>query len=335
MEREPGMADIATVGGIGLHVLIGGGSGFIGRALTAALRARGDRVTWISRTPGPDRITWDSLARDGLPPCDAVVNLAGMHILNPRRRWDDAYRAEVIRSRVETTRTLVRCINASPAAPAVFVSTAGKCFYGTRELDAAEAHPELDEDSAPMGMDFPAELVARWEEAAEGVDAARVRHVQVRIGVVLGSVERSGLLGRLWRIGRTRGFLPIVRLPFCLGLGARIGSGRQMFPWIHIDDIVGIMLHMLDDARTSGRYNAVAPGIVTNAEFTASLARRLRRPVSWSVPEWLVRAVVGAERSSILLRGQNVRPRRTLEAGYRFRHPEMDGALADLVKITI
>jgi uncharacterized protein len=316
-------------------VLIGGGSGFIGSALTASLRERGDEVTWISRTPGLGRVTWDDLGRNGLPPCDAVVNLAGMHILNPRRRWDDAYREEVIRSRVETTRTLVRCINESAAPPAAFVSTAGKCFYGTRELDAAEAHPELDGDSAPMGVDFPAELVARWEAAAEGVDMRRVRHVKVRIGVVLGSVERGGFFGRLWLIGRTRGFLPIVRLPFCLGLGARIGSGRQLFPWVHIDDMVGILRHMLDDPHADGRYNAVAPGIVTNAEFTAAFARRLRRPVLWSVPEWLVRALVGDERSSILLRGQNVRPRRTLEAGYVFRFPDIDGALADLVRITI
>jgi uncharacterized protein (TIGR01777 family) len=253
---------------------------------------------------------------------------------NPGRRWNDAYRAEVIRSRVETTRTLVRAINASPDPPEVFVSTAGKCFYGTREIDAAEAHPELDEDSAPMGLDFPAELVALWEQAAEGVEGTRVRHVRVRIGVVLGAVERRSFLGRLWRIGRSRGFLPIIRLPFCLGLGCVIGTGRQPFPWIHIDDMVGILLRAIDDPRMRDRYSAVAPGIVTNEAFTRAFAKRLRRPVLWSVPEWLVRALVGEERSSILLRGQLVRPRRTLEAGYVFRHPEIGGALDDLVKIT-
>lgn len=317
------------------HVVIGGGSGFIGAALTAALRGRGERVTWISRTPGPERITWADLARDGLPRCDAVVNLAGQHILDPTRRWTDAYRDEVIRSRVETTRTLVEAINANPSPPAVFVSAAGKCFYGTRELQAAEAHPELDEDSAPMGVDFPAELVAQWEAAAEGVDADRVRHVKVRIGVVLGSVERKSHLGRLWRVGRARGFLPLIRLPFCLGIGAAIGDGRQMLPWIHVDDMVGILVYALDQPGMTGRYNAVAPGIVTNAEFTRAFARHLRRPLVWSVPERLVRALVGAERSSILLRGQLVRPRRTLAAGYRFRFPAIDDALSDLVKVTI
>ncbi len=317
------------------HIVIGGGSGFIGSALTRVLRARGDRVTWISRTPGPDRITWRDLAAHGLPPCDVVVNLAGQHILDLRRRWNADYREEVIRSRVDTTRTLVAAINDSVTPPSVFVSTAGKCFYGTRELDAREMHPELDEESKPMGLDFPAELVGQWEAAADGVDASRIRHVKLRIGVVLGKVERKSAIGRLWRIGRERGFLPIIRLPFCLGLGCVIGKGTQMLPWVHIDDMVGILLHVIDNPETQGRYNAVSPGIVTNREFITEFAARLRRPVLWSVPERVVRAIVGDERSSILLRGQLVRPRRTLEAGYAFKYPEIRGALADLVQITI
>lgn len=319
----------------GRHYVIGGGSGFIGSALTRALRDHGDRVTWISRTAGPDRITWGALAAGGLPPCDGVVNLAGMHILNPRRRWNDAYRAEVISSRVETTRTLVAAINASPSPPAVFISTAGKCFYGTQELDVQGTNPELDEDSAPQGMDFPAELVGLWEQAAEGVDGSRVRHARVRIGVVLGMVDRRTRLGRLWRIGRARGFLPIIRLPFCLGMGAVIGTGQQMLPWIHINDMTGILLHILDRDDLSGRYNAVSPGIVTNREFTHAFACRLGRPVVWAVPEWLVRWLVSDERSSILLRGQLVRPRRTLESGYAFSFPTIEGAMKDLVHMTV
>jgi len=318
-----------------LHVVIGGGSGFIGAALTKALRDRGDAVTWISRQTGPGRVTWDSIARNGLPPCDVVVNLAGQHILDVRRRWNEAYREEVIRSRVDTTTDLVRAMNASPRPPAVFVSTAGKCFYGTRELDAAEAHPELDEDSTPMGMDFPAELVGQWEAAADGVDASRIRHAKLRIGVVLGKVERKSHIGKLWQIGRARGFLPIIRLPFCLGLGAVIGKGTQMLPWVHIDDMVGILLHVIDKDDARGRYNAVSPGIVSNRDFIHAFGKQLRRPVWWSVPEWVVRRIVGDERSSILLRGQLVKSRRTLEAGYVFRYPTLQPALADLVQITI
>jgi len=226
-------------------------------------------------------------------------------------------------------------LNASPTPPEVFVSTAGKCFYGTRELDAAETYPELTEDSEPMGIDFPAELVGLWEAAADGVDGNRLRHVKLRIGVVLGKVERRSHIGRLWQIGRARGFLPIIRLPFCLGVGAVIGTGRQPLPWIHIDDMVGILLHVIDEQDTRGRYNAVSPGIVTNRQFIEAFAARLRRPIMWSVPEWLVRFLVGDERSSILLRGQLVRPKRTLESGYVFRFPQLESALEDLVYVTI
>lgn len=320
---------------MGKHVLIGGGSGFIGSALTHALLARGDRVTILSRQAGPGRITWEDLARDGLPACDAVVNLAGQHILNPRRRWTAAYREEVIRSRIETTESLVDAINAAPRPPSVFVSTAGKCFYGTRSDIVDGQYPELDEDSPPMGLDFPAELVGRWERAADHLDRDRVRHVRLRIGIVLGAVERGSLLGRLWRVGRSRGFLPLVRLPFCLGLGAILGNGRQPFPWIHIDDMVGILLRMLDDAAAEGVYNCVAPDVVSNAEFTRAFARRLRRPILWSVPPGVIRRLVGAERASILLEGQRIRPKRTLALGYRFRFPAIEAALQDLVRITL
>ena len=202
-------------------------------------------------------------------------------------------------------------------------------------MQTNEAYPELDEDSKPMGLDFPAQLVALWEAAAEGVDASRVRHVKLRIGMVLGKVDRKSYIGWLWQIGRARGFLPIIRLPFCLGLGAVIGTGRQPLPWIYIDDMVGILLHVIDQPDTRGRYNAVSPGIVTNRQFIEALARRLRRPVLWSVPEWLVRYLVSNERASIFLRGQRVRPKRTLQAGYVFRYPELTPALEDLVYVTI
>jgi len=316
------------------HIVIGGGSGFIGAALTEALRNRGDRVTWISRQAGEERMTWDRLEKDGLPDCDVVVNFAGQHILDMSRRWTDAYREEVIQSRIKTTQTLVEAINAKASPPETFISTAGKCFYGTKELAEDEAYPELDEYSEPMGMDFPAELVSQWEAAAEGVNTSRVRHIKLRIGVVLGAIERKSYLMKFWRIGRARGFLPIIRLPFCLGLGATIGKGTQIFPWIHIDDMVGIILHVIDNKETEGRYNAVSPNAVTNREFTKVFSKYLRRPIIWAVPAWLVKAVVGEERSSILLQGQLVRPRRTLEAGFSFKYPYIDGAMADLVKIT-
>ncbi|MEO1222632.1 MAG: TIGR01777 family oxidoreductase [Pseudomonadota bacterium] len=317
------------------HVVIGGGSGFIGSALANSLRARGDRVTVISRTAGVGRITWQDLRQNGLPRCDAVINFAGQHILKPTRRWTDRYRDEVIRSRVETTRLLVDAINAAAHPPAVFASTAGKCFYGSRDDITDDDYPELDEDSQPMGMDFPAELVALWERAADHLDNERVRHVRLRIGIVLGAVERKSMIGRLWQVGRTRGLLPLIRLPFCLGVGAILGTGRQPFPWVHIDDMVGIVLHVIDRRDAVGRYNCVAPGIVSNEEFTRAFASRLHRPVTWAAPSALVTALVGKERASILLKGQRVRPKRTLELGYVFRYPKIDDALDDLIRFAI
>jgi uncharacterized protein (TIGR01777 family) len=317
-----------------MHVVIGGGSGFIGRSLTQALRARGDQVTWISRTAGPDRVTWTSLREMGLPRCDAVVNLAGKHILNLAERWDEAYKADLVRSRVETTQTLVEAINTSAAPPSVFVSTVGKCFYGVPDSGRPAEYPPLDEDAAPMALDYPAEMVRIWERASDGLTPA-VRHVKVRVGIVLGAVERRSLLGRLWRIGRSQGFLPMIRAPFCLGVGCNIGSGAQPFPWVHVQDIVGIILHTIDSPAASGRFNAVAPGVVSSRAFTESLARHLRRPIVWTAPAWLVRWIVGSERASILLQGQNVVPRRTLEMGFRFRFPTLETALDDLVKVTV
>lgn len=317
-----------------MHILIGGGSGFIGSALTARFRARGDSVTWISRTAGPQRITWADVEHGRIPPSDVVINLAGQHTLDVRRRWNNAYRQEVLRSRVDTTATLVRALNAMAQPPAVFVSTAGKCYYGTAEVATDQSYPMLDESATPMGLDFPAELVAQWERAADGIDAQRIRHVSLRIGVVLGAVDRHNTLARLWRVGRAHGFLPLIRLPFCLGLGAVMGHGRQPVPWLHIDDAVGIFEHLVDAPSARGRFNAVAPGVVSNCEFTQALAQQLHRPVMWAAPAWLVRAVVGADRASILLEGQHVVPRRTLEAGYRFKYATLGLALQDLVRIS-
>ena len=318
-----------------MHILIGGGSGFVGSALTARLRARGDEVTWVSRTPGPDRITWNDVAEGRLPECDVVINLAGEHILNLRRRWNDEFRRDLVSSRVGTTRALVSALNAMPRPPAVFISTAGKCFYGASEAAVDGSYPELDEYSLPMALDFPASMVALWEAAASAIDVTRIRHVQLRLGIILGAVERRSLLGKLWRVGRGRGILPLIRLPFCLGMGAVMGHGRQPMPWIHIDDVIGLLEHLVDTRTAHGRYNAVAPGIVSNREFTELLAARLHRRIVWAAPASLVRAVVGEDRASILLAGQNVKPTRTLESGFRFRFPELQGALRNLVQITI
>lgn len=316
------------------HILIGGGSGFIGTALTAVLRARGDRVTLISRTSGADRITWEDVQANGIPPCDVVINLAGKHILDMRRRWTSSYREEVIRSRIDTTQALVQAINSSATPPSTFISTAGKCFYGSQAYQRTEQYFDLDERSDPVGIDFPAELVSRWEAAAEGVNGDKVRHVKLRFGIVLASHEAAaqiGASGKPKALG-ARGIFPMLHAAFKKGLCVGMGSGVQPFPWVHINDVVGIVLRAIDHGEMRGVFNAVAPGIVSNTVFTKQLAGKLGRSVLGRIPAWLIKAIVGKERSTILLLGQRVKPSRTLEYGYRFQFAELSTCLDDLLQ---
>jgi len=317
-----------------MHIIVGGGSGFIGKALTNTLRAKNYKVTWVSRTAGLDRITWESLKTNGLPQCNVVVNLAGKHILNLKEKWNDNYKRELLKSRVETTRLLVDAMNKMPKAiaPSLFISTAGKCFYGVGEPGDTSILDEYT-DIKQFNKDFAADMVHLWEQAANHLDKQLVkRHAKINIGITLGDVKRERLT---WlRIGSQRGFLPIVRLPFCLGLGGYLGDGKQYFPWIHVQDVVNLIIFIIENEQLEGRFNAVSPGICTSREFLDSFAVHLRRNVRWEIPPWLITAIVGSERASILLKGQNVKPTRTLESGFKFKYETIDSALDDLVKIT-
>ena len=315
----------------GKHILIGGGSGFVGTALTRALRARGDRVTLVSRTKGPGRLTWDDIERDGIPDCHVVINLAGKHILDMRRRWTAAYRDEVLSSRIETTQALVRAINAKPNPPELFISTAGKCFYGSQAFRQTEQYFDLDERSQPIGIDYPAQLVKQWEDAAADIDTRVVRHVKLRLGIVL-AADSQDQRGRGDGRAGSRGIFPLLRGVFEHGLCFSMGSGVQPFPWVHIDDVVGIFLRAIDHSSMHGVFNVVSPGIVSNRQLTQQLASKLGRKVLGHLPAWLIKAVVGLDRSTILLLGQRVRPTRTQEHGYEFLYPELGAALDNLVQ---
>jgi len=313
------------------HIVIGGGSGFIGRALTQVLRERGDRVTIISRVDQPGGLTWDHVRCHGLPLCDVVINLAGKHILDMTRLWTPKYRDEVIRSRVETTETLVRAINAMDVPPELFISTAGKCYYGSQAFREREQYYDLDEHSHPVGVDFPSEVVSRWEAAALGIDTQRVRHVKLRLGIVLGMRPRHA---EATQGVAAYGIFPLLHALFRRGLCLSMGNGVQPFPWVHIDDVVGVCLRAIDCRQMQDVFNVVAPGIVTNADFTRLLASKLRRSVLGRIPPWLIKMVVGVERSTILLLGQRVKPVRTMAYGYEFQFPQLEGCIDDLVNQT-
>nr|BAE43214.1 unnamed protein product [Mus musculus] len=292
-----------------MRVLVGGGTGFIGTAVTQLLRGRGHEVKLVSRQPGPGRITWSELSESGLPLCDVVINLAGENILNPLRRWNETFQKEVLTSRLDTTHLLAKAITETAHPPQAWILVTGVAYY------QPSLTKEYDEDSPGGNFDFSSNLVTKWEAAAR-LPGESTRQVVVRSGVVL---------------GRGGGAISHMLLPFRLGLGGPIGSGRQFFPWIHIGDLAGILNYALEANHVQGVLNGVAPAsTTTNAEFAQALGAALGRPAFIPVPSTVVRAVFG-ERAIMLLEGQKVVPRRTLATGYQYSFPELRAALKDVV----
>jgi len=286
------------------HVLVAGGSGYIGRAVVAALLARGDRVTVASRTGkrvgGAASCTYDALPAA----VDAVVNLAGASIAG--RRWTKAYERELWTSRVDFTHALVAQLQARGTSPEVFVNASAVGIYG----DAGEA--TLDED-APLGSGFLADLCRAWEAAAATAAALAARVVVLRFGVVL---SRDG------------GALATMTRPFRWFVGGPIGRGRFYVPWIHRRDLVRLLLWVLDDASCRGTYNATAKVPCTNAELSRSLAAVLRRPCLLPVPPLALRVLLGRA-GPYLTQSQRVLPARALAAGFTFEHERCETALEE------
>ncbi len=296
-------------------VLIGGGSGFVGRFLKRHLERQGFIVLILSRSVQRGDLTWQQIKEQGLPECHAVINLAGKHILDLRRRWNEAYKNEVLSSRIETTRLLVDAINNSPKPPAVFISASGKCFYGT-------SNSKSFVETAGPGHDFPGQLCHQWENAASCIDTSRIRHVHIRLGIVLGPMKD--------KLSNT-GIVPLLRLPFLFGFGAKFGTGKQFFPWVHIDDVCSLFIKSIFDNEMQGVYNAVSPNIVSQKIFMQQFAKTLHRPVFFRIPESLVRFVVSEDRMPVLTQGQHVVPDRTLQSGFKFNHAHLDDALEHLL----
>lgn len=283
-------------------VAVTGGTGRIGTLLVERLKQRGDDVTVISRRPGPGARSWDD-ATDAVAGCDAVVHLAGEDIA---QRWTDASLRRIRESREQGTRRLVDAVNAADPRPKALVSASAVGYYGNR--------PDPIDEDAPPGRDVLAEIVAAWEREAERADT---RVVRVRTGIVL---DRRG------------GALKKMLLPFRLGVGGPVAGGRQAFPWIHLDDLIGIYLAAIDNPW-SGPVNATAPEPVTNREFSKALGRALKRPAVVPVPAFALELLYGGM-SKLVLEGQNARPRRTLELGYRFTHADLDEALRSTLRDT-
>ena len=282
-----------------MRIVLLGSTGFIGRALAASLREHGHEVTPIGR----DRAAWPR-AVDG---ADAAVNLAGENVA--AARWTTARKERLRDSRLETTRALVDAMRAAARRPRVLVNASAVGYYG----DAGER--ELDE-SSPAGADFLASLCRDWEAEAGKAQALGARVALLRFGVVLGP---GG------------GALPRMALPFKLFAGGPLGSGRQWVPWVHLDDAVAAVTLALADPALSGPVNVVAPNPARNAELAAALGAVLNRPSSIPAPAFALKLALG-EMADILLGGAKVRPKKLQAAGFRFAHPDIEGALAAALK---
>ncbi|MDB5040341.1 MAG: hypothetical protein JWN27_1067 [Candidatus Eremiobacteraeota bacterium] len=279
-----------------MRVTILGASGFIGRHLAAALRARGDQVVTASlRDP-------EGAAAAGQA-SDVAVNLAGAPVAV---RWTAAAKQAIRSSRVDAPRAFLTALAKRDRRPSAYVSASAVGYYGTSRTAT------FTETSSP-GDDFLARVCVAWEAEADAASALGMRVAKIRTGLVLGT--DGGVLGKL---------LPLFRL----GLGGVIAGGRQWNSWIHLEDQIGIYLLAIDGA--AGALNAVAPNPVTNREFTHALAAAVGRPALFPVPALAARLLFG-EGAYVITEGQRVLPDATRSAGYAFRHPSLDEALRSLL----
>ena len=298
-----------------MRVLITRATGFMGRALVHALLERGDQRVALTRDPTRARMSLPGLAQtyawhplEGPPPAeafegvDAVVNLAGESVAG---RWTAKKRRAILETRETGTRNLVQGIRQTTVRVLVNASASG--YYGNR------GEEELTEDAAP-GEGFLADVCVRWEGAASEASSSGARVVLLRTGLVAG--RGGGFLAPLSRLTR-------------LGLSGPVASGRQWWPWVHVDDVVGLILHALDNERVQGPVNVCTPEPARQRDVAKALGSVLRRPALTPAPAFALRLALGGFASE-LLNSRRVLPAAALASGYAFRHPELDAALRDI-----
>jgi uncharacterized protein (TIGR01777 family) len=293
-----------------MRVLVTGSSGLIGRELVAELGRQGHEVTRLVRRPAATagEATWDpsagTIETAKLEGHDAAVHLAGAGIGD--HKWSDDHKRAVLDSRVQGTGLLARTLAGLDQPPTVLISGSAVGYYGY------ESDQPMTETS-PKGRGFLADVVAAWEEAAAPAADAGIRTVRIRSGVVL--TAKGGALKKQL-------------LPFKLGIGGRLGDGEQWLSWISLEDEVAAIIHLLASEATEGPVNVTSPQPVTNKEFTATLARVLKRPAFMPVPTPALHALFGKEMTAeMLLGGQKVLPAKLDESGYPFAHPSLEEAL--------
>jgi hypothetical protein len=291
-----------------VKIAVSGASGLLGSAIVPALREAGHEVTRLVRREAraTDEVAWDpaagSIGADALAGVEAVVNLSGATI---GRRWTESRKREILASRVDATSLLASTAAGLDPRPAALVSAGGVGIYGDRG-------DEILTEESESGDGFLAEVGGAWEAAAEPARAAGIRVVALRQGIVL--TRRGGALQRMLT-------------PFKLGLGGRVGSGRQWWSWVSLDDLVAAYRFALE-SDLSGPVNLVSPNPATNAQFVKALGRALGRPTIFPLPTPVVKTLFGEMGDAALLQGQRALPARLLDAGFEFAYADLDAALA-------
>lgn len=297
------------------RILISGASGFIGGALIPSLESSGAEITRLSRSKSGANTTtktvpWDPtkpIAPESISGFDAVIHLAGESIVG---RWTASKKGKIRDSRVVATRNLAQAIAQAKDKPKVFICSSAIGYYGDRG-------DELLNESSNPGTGFLPDVCREWEAATQPAAAASIRTVQIRTGIVLSS--KGGALAKMLT-------------PFKMGVGGRIGSGRQWMSWIDIEDMIGGILHVLNSDSLRGPVNMVAPKPVTNSEFTKTLAAALSRPAIFPMPAFAVKLAFGEMGETVLLGSQRVDPAQLLHSGYQFRFNDLQGSLENLLR---
>ncbi len=295
-----------------MRILIAGASGLVGSALVPSLTADGAEVTRLVRsTPKPGEIEWhpnqDAMDAARLEGFDAIINLAGENVAGGR--WTEDQKRKIHDSRVNGTHLLSEAMAKLAKPPHVFLCASATGFYGDREDEVLDEHSD-------SGGGFLAGVCREWEKATEPAVAAGVRVVNLRFGVILS--REGGMLAKLLT-------------PFKMGMGGKVGSGKQFISWVAIDDVTSAIKLALNDETFRGPLNVVSPNPVTNEVFTKTLGHVLSRPTALAMPAFAARLAFGEMADEMLLASQCVVPKRLSDAGYEFKYPELEGALRKYV----
>ena len=297
-----------------MKIVVTGASGLVGSRLVPSLEAKGHEVLRLVRNApaGPREVRWDpskgTVDAAALEGVDAAVHLAGENLAEGR--WTEEKKRRIRESRVKGTKLISETLAGLARKPEVLVSASAVGFYGDRGAEV------LTEESAP-GDDFLADVCREWERATAAAEGAGIRVVHTRFGVIL-----SGEGGALKKM----------LFPFRMGVGGKLGSGRQYVSWVAIDDAVGAIEYALENKRLRGPVNVVAPQPVTNYEFTKALGGALSRPTIFPVPVFALRLLFGEMADATLLASQRADPSRLKESGFVFKHPDITGALRHVLK---